>query len=485
MAVGRRSCIVICILIFILGSVLSATAQSIIWLILARALQGVGAGGMDIMFSIVITEMVPLAKLANYVSFLQLAAGAGVVWGQLIGAVIVQHSSWRYVFWINVPLAGIPLIILPMLIRKHDSSPSETLLGQLKSMDWPGIVLVTGSLVAMLYALFSGGILAPWSSGQILAPLLIGFAGLCIFVLHEMFLAGKYFKAAPLIPMRLFNNRSAAAAFTIVLVHGIVISTIVYDYTIYLFIIGGVDLIGLAVRSLPTAIIPLGSAGVASVLITKAGSFKWFNVAGLCILLIGMAMLHTLKGTSPLGDQVGFQVIYSIGLGILFPARAMAAVVSQERKSDHPQAAALVSIGFNLGQTFGLAVGSAILQNAWNVALDKAVTEGTVPAEHLITGSDIEASFEIIKELPVTLRDKYREIAAISTGQIWLVMAVLTGMTLILALFSKNLRFGDAAVAGSSRLDDSDSEDRLIQEEMQKMEGKESVKKLELYIARW
>jgi hypothetical protein len=259
-----------------------------------------------------------------------------------------------------------------------------------------------------------------------------------------------------------------------------------------LFIIGNVDLIGLAVRSLPTAIIPLGSAGVASLLITKVGSFKWFNVIGLSVLAIGLGVLCTLKGTSPLRDQVGFQIIYSIGLGILFPGRSMAAVVSQERESDRPQSQAVVSICFNLGQTFGLAVGSAVLQNAWNTLVTKGVADGSIPAENAIPGSEVEKSFEVIKLLPETLRDRYREIAASSTRSVWLVMLGLTGMTLVLALFMKNLRFG-IGLPRSDKIDQSSSgsdedEERLIKSdnlEMNQAGPTDSGKKIQLYIARW
>ena len=100
-------------------------------------------------------------------------------------------------------------------------------------MDWIGITLLTGSLGALLYAIFSGGVVFPWDSGRVLAPLIIGAIGLVTFALHEVYLAGKYIKAEPLFPPRIFSTLTSSIGYLIVLAHAVTGAAVVFYYPIY------------------------------------------------------------------------------------------------------------------------------------------------------------------------------------------------------------------------------------------------------------
>jgi hypothetical protein len=104
-------------------------------------------------------------------------------------------------------------------------------------MDWIGITLITGSLGSLLYAIFSGGVVFPWYSGHVLAPLIIGIIGLASFALHEAYIAGKYVKPDPLFPLRIFGTLTSKIGYFIVLEHAIIFSAIAYYYPLYVSVL--------------------------------------------------------------------------------------------------------------------------------------------------------------------------------------------------------------------------------------------------------
>jgi hypothetical protein len=134
------------------------------------------------------------------------------------------------VFWVNLPLTIPPTILLMIFLRlKHVPKP---FFQQIKSMDWTGIALLTGSLMGILYAIFSGGVAFPWKSAHILAPMIVGVIGIICFVLHQGFVAPK-FNGTLIIPLRLFASRTAAIGYFIILIHAIILSSIANYYPLY------------------------------------------------------------------------------------------------------------------------------------------------------------------------------------------------------------------------------------------------------------
>jgi Fungal trichothecene efflux pump (TRI12) len=104
---------------------------------------------------------------------------------------------------------------------------------QVASMDWTGILLLSGGLVGILWAIFSGGVVFPWASGRVLAAMIFGIIGVVTFILHQAFVAGKYTKQKPIIPLRLFGTRTASIGYYIVLIHAVILSSIANYYPLY------------------------------------------------------------------------------------------------------------------------------------------------------------------------------------------------------------------------------------------------------------
>jgi MFS family permease len=200
----------------------------------------------------IIVDMVSLKQRPKYVASLQIALALGLVSGGL-GSILVQKVSWRVyvfptysccnvkaqdvslttyrIFWANLPITFIPLILLTMVL--HIREERKPFLEQIKSMDWMGIFLLSGSMTSLLYAILAGGDIYPWNSPIIVVLLVVGVVSLVAFILHEGFVAGKYFWPEPLIPLRLFANGTAAAGYLIVIVHAIVLASLAFDYPLY------------------------------------------------------------------------------------------------------------------------------------------------------------------------------------------------------------------------------------------------------------
>jgi hypothetical protein len=135
------------------------------------------------------------------------------------------------IFWINLPIATLPLLVL--LIVLHLKPSNQPFWEQIKSMDWLGIFLVSTALVGILYAILSGGAVFPWSSPAVIASMVVGLGALVGFVLHEGFVAGIHIGAEPLIPLRVFETRTAGIGYVMVMLHSVVWCSMAFSFPIY------------------------------------------------------------------------------------------------------------------------------------------------------------------------------------------------------------------------------------------------------------
>jgi hypothetical protein len=207
------------------------------------------------------------------------------------------------------------------------------------------------------------------------------------------------------------------------------------------YISEGASLVGTSVRMLPSATIPLSCAAFSGFLLTKLKRFKYMLIFGLVSLTGGMIAMQTLTENSSVADQILFQFIYSIGVGVLFPSRLMAIQAAQKNDDDVPTATVLIAFGLNLGQCFGLALGALIYQNVWDILVDQDVSSGSIPKNAIIKGNMVEQSIDKITAFPRILRETYRHIGAASIARIWVILAIVSGFSLMLSFHMKDLNF--------------------------------------------
>ncbi|KAK5996104.1 Efflux pump FUS6-like protein [Cladobotryum mycophilum] len=450
---GRKSCMLTALAIFTLGSLLAALAQTIEWLIAVRAVQGLGGGGINVCVNLIVVDLSSRSERAKLSGIVALAGALGLAAGVLSGAA-TTGVTWRLIFYINLPIACIPFVLLLLFLPR--SNDKINTLSIAKSMDWTGIVILSGSVAAILFAIISGGTQFAWSSANIISPLVIGVVGIFGFGLFEEQVAGKYGFGQAFIPLRLFASRTAAFGYLMSFLQAVILWTISYYFQLYMHISDSLSLLESSIHILPSTLIVPPSAAIAGILMSKFNHFKYFNLAAFVLIAAGCAALSTLRADASTAKMIGFQILYSIGGGILFPGRLVAVQMAQREMSedgkddgaDVRMATSLVSLTTSMGEAFGIAMGSTTLQGAWNPLVRKAVADGRIPEMFILSGALAARSAELIKDFPEPVAQVYREIAALSIARIWYICVGMAGLGIIAAILSKNIAFNKAEESG-------------------------------------
>lgn len=182
---GRRWVFISVVAIFTLGSGISGGANSSTMLIAGRAVQGIGGGGINLLIELIVSDLVPLRERGNYMSLLFAFFALGTAIGPFVGGILVQRSSWRWVFYINLPIGGVALIFLIFFLRvKYDRTSSFS--SRLKKIDYLGTAILAAAITSLLIGLSWGGALYAWSSYRVVVPLVLGILGIFIFHAYEM-----------------------------------------------------------------------------------------------------------------------------------------------------------------------------------------------------------------------------------------------------------------------------------------------------------
>lgn len=193
-----------------------------------------------------------------------------------------------------------------------------------------------------------------------------------------------------------------------------------------------------AVSFLPGLGVTAPTAAVAGYVMSLTLRFKYANILGWLLMTAGMAALSTITIDSSQAAQYGYQIMYGIGGGIIFPGRLYAIQASQ-KDNDVGIATALVSFMTSLGEAFGVSIGGTIFQNRWGELVHQAIDRGDIGMDMVITAGDAERAAEIMAPFPENVILLYRGIAASSTSAIWLVLACFSGLGVLAALLSKDL----------------------------------------------
>lgn len=198
---GRRWLTIAIVAVFALGSGISGGATSATMLIAGRAVQGVGGGGIILMIEMIVCDLVSLRDRGRFTAVIMGLFGIVSSLGPFIGGAIAQGTTWRWVFYINLPICGLSLILLTTFLHvNYDRSP--TVAQRLRRIDYAGNIILIASVAAILISLTYGGTRYAWSSWRVLLPLILGFVGLGVFMLYE----SSRWCTEPMTPPHLFSE---------------------------------------------------------------------------------------------------------------------------------------------------------------------------------------------------------------------------------------------------------------------------------------
>lgn len=212
---GRRWPTIISTAAFVLGSGLYGGAASMAMMIAGRVIQGVGAGGINVLIEVIVCDLVPLRQRGTYIAAIAGLVAIGTALGPFFGGLIAKYSNWRWVFYLNLPVGGVALVLL--FVCLHVNSKKEpTLAMSLGKIDWVGNALFVAAVSSTLVGLVWAGAVYPWSFSRVIVPLVAGFLGLAGFLMLEKYVAET------MVPLRLFSNHTLIAVYLLTFLHSII-----------------------------------------------------------------------------------------------------------------------------------------------------------------------------------------------------------------------------------------------------------------------
>ncbi|KAF4624384.1 hypothetical protein G7Y89_g13784 [Cudoniella acicularis] len=439
---GRKQLLLVTALFFAVGSILAAVATNFTMMLIGRSIQGIGGGGILTLGEILVTDLVPLAARGAWFGYLGSMWAVGSVTGPMMGGAFAQNVSWRWIFWINLPIIGAGSLAIFFFLTL-DKLPGE-LITKMKKFDWIGSVVFIASAVSFLIPVTWGGVMYPWDSWRTLFPLLMGVAGIVGFGFYEVYLSHRAFdnegkllpgdNVEPVIRISIFNNASMLITYTTTVLHGVVLWSLLYFLPLYYEAVQGYTPIISGVAILPESGFVAPMAVIVGVACAMTGRYRWAIWLGWFLTTLGSGLLLLLGPGTSIPAWVFLNILVSIGTGMLFPAMGLG-VQASGYTQDAGHAAAFYSFARVFGQSIGVAISGVAFQNSLKQKLLTYPDLAPMAAEY---SKDATALVNVIKQMAEG-SDKTDLVKAYSDslGTIWILMTALSGVALIMSLFIK------------------------------------------------
>ncbi len=313
-SLGRKNSVNAALIIFLVGSVVCATAKSMLVLVVGRGVQGLGGGGIHALSEIIMSDLTTLRERGVYFGLIALVFAVAGFIAPVLGGVF-SHSNWPWIFWINLPIGAVALVMLVLFLNIR--VPLLTGRQKWEKLDLAGNAILFGSVTAVLIAVTEGGIKYHWSDARVWVPLVVGLIGLLAFLVVE-WIPGPLCRQ-PVFPRDLFANRTAAVAYLQTFLHGVIFYGIIYMVPIYFQAIKDRTPLESAIWSFPLTAPSTPLALIAGLLISISGRYKKLIFLGWALMAAGVGWLtHWSVGTSK-AEWVISQIIAGAGIGIMFP----------------------------------------------------------------------------------------------------------------------------------------------------------------------
>ena len=433
---GRKRVLQSAIVIFLAGSALCGQAQSMPELIAFRAVQGLGAGGLVVLIQAVIGDVVPPRERGRYQGLFGAVFGVASVGGPLLGGLIVQAVSWRWIFYVNLPLGIVAMLVLGATLPR-------TLTTSRPSIDYVGAGLLAAALSAIVLVTSLGGTTWAWSSGEVIVIGTIGVALLAAFVVAERR------AREPIVPIELLRNPVFAVGGTLSMIVGFALFGSVTFLPLYFQTVDGATPTGSGLRLVPMMVGVLSMSILSGQLITRTGRYKAFPIIGTALMSAGLLLLSRLDvGTSIVASSL-YLLVLGLGLGSVMQVLVLA-VQNAVDYSTLGSATSAVTLARGIGGSLGTAVFGTVFSSGLRRHLHGVLT-GVIG--HQVSAGGRLTGAQVLR-LPGPARLAYQNAYVHSLRPVFLMAAGVAALGFVLSVLleERPLR---ATAATSTGLDDS------------------------------
>ncbi|WP_407564582.1 MFS transporter [Streptomyces sp. 184] len=416
---GRKKLFQTAIVIFLVGSALCGIAQDMGQLIGFRALQGVGGGGLMSLAMAIVGDIVPPRERGRYQGLFGAVFGTTSVLGPLLGGIFTQHLSWRWVFYINLPIGLAALVVIAVVLHIPRRATRHRI-------DYLGTALIASFAICLVGVTSLGGTTWAWGSWQVAAAALLALALLAAFVQVERR------AAEPVIPLKLFGIRT----FTLCSVIGFVVGFAMFGAMTYLptflQVVRGVSPTTSGVHMLPMVAGMLIASTGSGQLISRTGRWKIFPVLGTALTAVGLLLLHRLHQDTNNWELSGYFFVFGFGLGLVMQVLVLA-VQNAVSYGDLGVATSGATFFRSIGASFGVAVFGTVFTGRLRRKLDEELSG--VPLPGGLSADTLESDPRAIARLPAALRPEVVDAYSTSITDVFLYAAPVALLAFVIALF--------------------------------------------------